>query len=257
MTESYCNNPFDALPVPGATLSDLDLQRFEEEYLPRAVGTKILATAGLSVEEWLLATNMACLADRPVPTLTGLLMVGKRPRDFFPGAYVRFWRAGAGQSDKPSERAELEGTVADVIRLSVGKFKMYGSAGVDRPGTSDEGHPNYPLAALREFMGNAVMHRAYEGSDAPIRVNWFDDRIEIVNPGGPYGNVTVDNFGRDGWTDFRNPNLANAMRAFGLVERGGIGLHIARKQLKRNGKAAPEFRVDSGHVFCTVRKAKK
>ncbi|WP_327711865.1 hypothetical protein OG912_28725 [Streptomyces sp. NBC_00464] len=41
---------------------------------------------------------------------------------------------------------------------------------------------------------NALMHRNYETSYAPVRIAWFDDRIELTNAGGPYGQVRDDNF---------------------------------------------------------------
>src|SRR5687767_9656201 len=47
----------------------------------------------------------------------------------------------------------------------------------------------YPPAALQQFARNAIMHRAYEGNNAPVRIYWFDDRIEFINPGGPYGAI--------------------------------------------------------------------
>ncbi|MDE2974546.1 MAG: hypothetical protein OXU64_07480 [Gemmatimonadota bacterium] len=38
--------------------------------------------------------------------------------------------------------------------------------------------------ALRQIAYNAVMHRTYEGTNAPVRVTWYDDRVEIISPGG-------------------------------------------------------------------------
>lgn len=49
------------------------------------------------------------------------------------------------------------------------------------------------------------MHRSYEGTNAPVRIYWFSDRIEISNPGGPFGQVTHENFDRPGLTDYRTP----------------------------------------------------
>lgn len=96
------------------------------------------------------------------------------------------------------------------------------------------------------------MHRTYEGVHAPVRVYWFDDRIEIMSPGGPYGGVTVENFGQPGLVSYRNPNLAEAMRALGLVQRYGVGIPIARRELNENGQPEPMFNVDPNWVNCTV-----
>ena len=78
------------------------------------------------------------------------------------------------------------------------------------------------------------MHRTYEGTNAPVRVYWYNDRIDILNPGGVFGEITAENFGESGLTDYRNPNLADAMRTFELVQRFGIGIPIAKKVVGRS-----------------------
>lgn len=72
------------------------------------------------------------------------------------------------------------------------------------------------------------MHRDYETSNAPTRVTWYDDRIEIQNPGEPFGQVSVENFGQAGITDYRNPIVAEALKTRGFVQRFGVGIAIAR-----------------------------
>jgi len=101
---------------------------------------------------------------------------------------------------------------------------------------------------------NAVMHRVYENTNAPVRVTWFDDRIEISNPGGPFGIVNRENFGRPGITDYRNPNLADAMKVLGFVQRFGIGIQTARAELKKNGNPDLEFQIEPMAVLATVRR---
>ena len=86
-----------------------------------------------------------------------------------------------------------------------------------------------------------------------MHVYWFDDRIEINSPGGPYGALTPENFGHPGVIDYRNPALAEAMRVLGLVQRYGFGIPAARRELRAAGQPDPEFRVDSHWVHCTVR----
>ena len=97
------------------------------------------------------------------------------------------------------------------------------------------------------------MHRTYEDTNAPTHVYWFDDRIEIGSPGGPYGVVNAGNFGQPGVVDYRNPILAEAMRVLGLVQRYGFGIPAARRLLRAAGHPEPEFRVDASRVHCTVR----
>jgi ATP-dependent DNA helicase RecG len=111
----------------------------------------------------------------------------------------------------------------------------------------------YPMAALQQLVRNAIMHRSYEATNAPVRVTWFDDRIEITNPGGPFGAVSAENFGEPGVSDYRNPGIAEALRVLGFVQRFGVGIATARKALQANRNPPPEFAVTSSHVGGTLR----
>jgi ATP-dependent DNA helicase RecG len=111
----------------------------------------------------------------------------------------------------------------------------------------------YPSAALQQIFYNAVLHRTYEGTNAPVRVHWFNDRIEINSPSGPYGNVTAANFGKPGITDYRNPNIGEALKAFGFVQAFGRGIAAAEKALAGNGNPPLRYEVTQSAVICTIR----
>ncbi|WP_316434939.1 ATP-binding protein [Leptolyngbya sp. NK1-12] len=113
--------------------------------------------------------------------------------------------------------------------------------------------PDYPIVALQQFVRNAVMHRSYEETNAPVRVYWFDNRIEIQSPGGLFGQVNRQNFGQ-GVTDYRNPHLAEAMKNLGYVQRFGIGIPIAQKELRKNGNPPAEFIVEDSYISVILRK---
>lgn len=98
-----------------------------------------------------------------------------------------------------------------------------------------------------------MLHRTYEGTNAPVRITWFSDRIEIQSPGGPFGQVNRENFGTAGVTDYRNPHLAEAMKNLGYVQRFGMGIPLARNELEKNGNPPPEFVVEDAHVLVLVR----
>ncbi len=93
---------------------------------------------------------------------------------------------------------------------------------------------DYPAVAIRELLWNAVMHRSYE-SNAPVRFYWYDDRIEIQNPGGLYGMVSPENFPRQ--TDYRNPVVSEAMATLGYVNAFGRGVIRARLDVPGPGIA--------------------
>jgi ATP-dependent DNA helicase RecG len=97
------------------------------------------------------------------------------------------------------------------------------------------------------------MHRTYEATNTPVRVTWYDDRIEIGSPGGTFGTVRPENFGQPGVADYRNPNLAEAMKTLGFVQRYGVGLATAQRLLQENGNSPLEFDVQPTFIGVTLR----
>lgn len=246
---------FDATPLRSATVRDLDLRRFEEEYLPLAVSAADLAANDRTSPERLAATKMIASVDDPTPTVGGTLILGTRPQDFLPGAYIEFLRiAGNRLNDEVVDEETCYGSIPEVVRRLEEKLAAYNRTAVDFMSAPLEiRRSTYPLDALRQLVRNAVMHRTYEGTNAPVRVLWLEDRIEIISPGGPYGAVTVEDFGLPGIVDYRNPFLAEAMRVLGLVQRFGLGIQAAKSALLENGNPELEFQLKSNWVHCTVR----
>ena len=247
--------PFDTQPVPSATLADLDMRRFEEEYLPRAFDRRLLAANDRTTEERLAAAKMITSVEEPTPTVVGLLTLGIRPQDFIPGAYIQFLRiAGTEFPGDVVDEATCTGPVARQVARLTDKFDAHNRTAVDFTSSPREvRRSTHSEEALRQIAYNAVMHRTYEATHAPVRVSWFDDRVEIVSPGGAYGAVTAENFGQRWIADYRNPSLADAMRVLGIVQRFGMGISVAHTALRRNGQPEPSFQVQPNWVHCTIR----
>jgi ATP-dependent DNA helicase RecG len=247
----WLNLPPDARGVPGASLADLDLTRFTVEYLPLAVSSEILAENGRSVEDQLRALRFLDPEGRP--TLTALLTVGIDPMMWVPGAYIQFLALdGSDLTDPIRDQKRLSGVIGDQLRLADELIDLLVLTPVTIGGIRIE-TPTYPAAALRQIIRNALLHRSYAEANTPVRMTWYSDRVEISSPGGPFGGVTAESFGLPGVTSYRNPTLAEAMRALGYAERFGVGLQIVRQSLARNGNPAAEFRIDDHFVHVTVR----
>jgi ATP-dependent DNA helicase RecG len=248
--------PFDIQPFPSATLQDISRVLFEEEYLPNAFAPDVLEANERSYEQRLAACRMIASADNPIPTTLGLLVLGKSPQDWMPGAYIQFLRIdGTELSDPVIDEATIDGHLTQILRRIDEKMDAHNRTSVNITSDIKEiRQSSYPRAALQQIIRNAVMHRTYEGTHTPVRVYWFNDRIEIINSGGPYGVVTRENFGKPGFTDYRNPYISEAMKVLGFVQRFGVGIQTARKELKQNGNPEIEFKVESTAILCTIRK---
>jgi ATP-dependent DNA helicase RecG len=242
----------------GSSLSDLSLSSFENEYLPRAIAADVPAANDRSYEQRLASMGMVVAADDPVPTVVGLLTLGREPRRWLPGAYIQYLRVrGTEWGDPVADEQEIVGNLERQLTRLDDKLRATLAVAVDYTSgsTVEERRSAYPLVALQQLARNAVMHRSYENTHAPARVYWFDDRIEIINPGGPYGAVTQANFGMAGFADYRNPNIATALKTLGFVQRFGFGIADARRALRENGNPPPEFDVQPVSVRVTLRRA--
>ena len=249
---------FDVEPIPTAGLTDLDLIRFRYEYLEKAFSQEVLSINERSIEEQLAATKMIASADKPAATVLGILTIGKSPQDYLPGAYIQFLRiAGNKWGDDVVDSEAIQGTFPDVLRRVNEKLQAHNSLAIDFLSSPVERRTEtYPVEALLQFVNNAVMHRIYEGTNSPVRVYWFNDFIEIMSPGGPYGVVTIENFGQQ-VTDYRNRNLADAMRTLGFVQQFGFGIPAAKGLLRDAGNPEPIFKVDNSFVSVIVKSNKE
>ena len=246
--------PFDQQPVAGATRADLDLLRFQEEYLPTVVHPDVLAENGRTIDEQMRALGIVGPGERP--TAFGLLVCGKDPRAWLPGAYVQFVRYPGTEIDElVRDQKEIGGSMATLLRQIDEIIAANIETAADLSGPVQRVHAGYPAIALQELVRNAVIHRNYEMTAAPVMLTWYADRVEITSPGGPYGAVTAETFGQPGLTDARNPALAAAAKAMGFVQRFGSGIPRATAALLRNGNPPPEFRIEASFVHVTVRAA--
>lgn len=246
---------YDLSLVALATLGDLDTAMFVREYLPSAVASDVIEENRRSDWQQLASLRLVGVGEPHHPTVAGVLVLGKSPADYVPGAYVQFLRVDGAELAAPIlDQSDLHGPMLDMLRRLDDLLKANIRVATDISSEVTEiRSPDYPMVALQQLTRNAVMHRDYETTNAPTRITWFNDRIEIQNPGGPFGQVTVGNFGSPGITDYRNPCLAEALKTLGFVQRFGVGIPTARKALADNGNPEPEFDVQENHVLVTVR----
>jgi len=245
--------PFDVQPLVSSRIEDLDVDSFRREYLPAAVSRDVLEANQRSTDDQLASLRFT--TTEGLPTTLGMLLVGKDPRRFIAGDYVQFLRIdGTGLADPIKDQKEIDGPMPELLRNLEELLRLNVTVAADLSGATDVQHPDYPLAALQQLVRNALLHRNYETSNAPTRVTWFNDRVEILNPGGPFGQVTRENFGTPGITDYRNPHLAEALKVLGYVQRFGVGIALAKSALAQNGSPELAFQVEATHVLATVRK---
>jgi ATP-dependent DNA helicase RecG len=236
---------FDARPCTEATIDDIALGQFDA-YRREAVDLETIAGNHRSVEHQLASLRFYDPV-RTCPTHAGILLFGKNPRFFLPGAYVQYIRLpGTQLTDLPEDQSEISGDLHTVLHELKVRIKLLIQTRMRSVSALEEKLlPDYPEWALRELLMNAVMHRNYD-SNSPIRFYAFIDHIEILNPGGLYGEATPENFPTR--NSYRNPVIAEAMKSLGFVNRFGYGVQRTQMLLVQNGNPPAEFEFDQ-HSF--------
>lgn len=238
--ETYIDS-LDIHPLFTASLDDLDLELFQQ-YLKYTIPKRILEIDTRRIEYQLSALRFTTTENPTVPTIFGMLFIGKKPQKFIPCAYIQYVRFdGTEMADPIQDDKEIHGTIVEQLKTLYAVFEEY---------CSDD----YPLRALQQLACNAVIHRSYENTNAPVRVYWYDDHIAIKSPGGPFRTVHPSNFGSLGITDYRNLYLADAMKDFKYAQKFGLGIYWSRRDMEENGNPPPEFIVDENFTQVILRK---
>lgn len=116
----------------------------------------------------------------------------------------------------------------------------------------------YPVKALREIILNALIHRDYSihTENDPIRIEMYPNRIEISNPGGLYGRLTIDELGKTK-ADVRNPFIAAALEILNHTENRYSGIPTIYSEMKKAGLLEPKFENFRGTFKVTLFKKTK
>jgi ATP-dependent DNA helicase RecG len=242
---------WDARPCRGASLDDLALDLFAVGYRLHAVAPEVIEENNRSLIAQLAALRFYDVRAE-CPTHAAVLLFGKDPLFFAPGDYIQYVHyAGASQAAEPVRDRRYSGDLLSVLR---GLDQLAEDLASARPapgeGLAERMVYDFPPRALHELFVNAVIHRNYEGSTAPIAINHFTDRLEILSPGGLFGDLTADLFPHG--TAYRNPILAEAARVLGFVNRYGRGIAVAQAELGKNGSPQARFDIGVNHFLATL-----
>lgn len=106
--------------------------------------------------------------------------------------------------------------------------------------------PVIPEIALREIIGNSIIHRDYSRTDSYTTVDLFGDRVEITNPGGLLSEISIDRL-IDHPSRTRNEVLADFMRTLGFGEERGSGIDKVVLSMELHGLPPAKFLSTQDH----------
>ncbi len=204
-------------------------------------------------------------------SMSALLLFGLFPQAFYPRLCISATRIPGtemGEVDlfgnRFTDSKRIEGTIPEMLQkaLDFVRNNMHTSTGIDSLTGKRVDMPQYPMDAVREAVLNALVHRDYSiyTESKPIQLNMYEDRLEIINPGGLYGRLTVDQLGHT-QPDTRNPVLVTALEILDETENRYSGIPTIRHAMAQRHLPEPvfinttgEFKVILYHKCTTAEK---
>lgn len=271
LLEEHRQPVYDDEMLAEATVEDLDRELLngfiarQKQLHPRLLGT-------LRDEDILLDLHVVRRDGEVLrPTLAGLMALGRFPQKFFPRLNLTFTAFPGIDKTTPVDGTRrfldsrtIVGSIPYMIVEALDAVERNMRTGAVIEGAFREDVPDYPRGAVREAVANALMHRDYspESRGSQVQVNMYADRLEILNPGGLYGDVTIDSLGVSGVSSSRNQFLSNILETTPypeggyVVENRGTGYQEIEAQLKRANMVPPRPRSSTVSFSLTFDKRK-
>lgn len=248
----------DIRPVTQVGVQDLHQDRLAQYVLRRKQDRPHFATLELSQ-----LYDLIGVTKNGDVTLAAVLLFSPYPQAYFPQLSIIATHVPGtemGLLDEQGQRfidsKRLEGTLPEMLEQAVGfvRNNMQVSTRIDPATGRRMDRPEYPLDAVRETILNALVHRDYSihTEGMPIQLTMYSDRLEVANPGGLYGRLTVDQLGKV-QPDTRNPVLVTAMESLGQTENRYSGIPRIQHAMAELGLPAPVFVNTRSNFSVTLR----
>lgn len=236
----------DERPVDRAMLEDLDAG-----ILGSYMQAKKAERPGFAQLSEKRAYELMDVVRKGKPTLAAVMNMGIYPQGFMPQLCITAVVVPGddiGDTDEQDIRfldnKRIEGTLSEQVAEAIAfcKRNMKTRTIIDKQTGMRKDIDEYPIAAIREAILNAVVHRDYsiytEGT--PVQLVLYRDRMEIHSPGNLYGRMTVDQLGV-ARPDLRNPALATMAESLTRAENRYSGIPTMRREMKQQGLPEPVF----------------
>ena len=230
---------FEDLPEPRATLGDLDLEVLSE-LRGHTTSVADLLALGLAVTQ----------GDQIVPTNAGILAACPDPTRFLPSAWVQCGRLRGPRGTDIFDQTEIHGPMPLAVDRAM-EFLLkhaYKTAVFGEVRRRDI--YSIPIEPIREVIVNALVHASYAERSTPIRIGFYDDRIQVDSPGLLLPGMTIDTMRRV--SRLRNPTLARIFREAGIMEQWGTGVQRVFEQVAEAGLPEPIIEEVQDRVRVTI-----
>lgn len=247
---SKSGKTWDELPIPGASLDDIDDNLLEK--FKNLAKDRIPSIAEESNKKAILE-KLNLIKDGSL-TNAAILLFGKNVQKFFLQARIKIAKFNS-PTDYEYEDI-VEGNLIEQVFETIDTLKKkYLKSNVSYNGITRQDSLEYPEKALREAVINAIVHRDYS-STSNIQIRVFDDKLSITNEGELPVEVPISKLSSDHISKPRNILIANVFYKAGLIENWGRGTLLIIRECKDAGLPEPDFKESERVLTITFKKSK-
>ncbi len=239
---------WDGVPLPYVQASDLQantLQRFREQ----AIHSQRLPDSIRSDDTTLLLERLRLTKDGYLKRAAALLF-HPEPDRFVTGAAIKIGAFGKNDADL-LHHDEITGNLFTQVETAIEVLKLkYLKARISYSGLYRQERYPLPMAALREAILNAVVHKDY-ASPVAIQISVYPDKLMIWNPGQIPEAWTLEKLMGKHASHPYNPDIANAFFRAGLIESWGRGIERITEACAQDGDPTPVWALEPGGWWVT------
>lgn len=179
-----------------------------------------------------------------------IILFGKDPNRFYPNIKVKIGRFGVNDADLRFQEVE-EGNIMQLLKTVPNQlnYKFF-TKPIDFEGLLRIEKDEYPVAAIREMLLNALVHRSYMGSMVQMRV--YDNKLTIWNEGLLPEGMELESLKRHHISRPRNPLIADVCFKAGYIDSWGRGTLKIYEACKEMDLPEPEITSLDGGILVTV-----
>jgi ATP-dependent DNA helicase RecG len=173
-------------------------------------------------------------------TNAGVLFFAENPRKFILQAQMTMIAFKGKDRIHIFDRQDIQDDLLTQFNGAVFFLKKHLNRRSEIKGVNREDIYEIPIEALREAIANAIIHRDYGMRGTSLMVEVYDDRVEIVNPGGLPAGLEKKDFGKISVR--RNERIADLFFRMDKVELAGTGIRRMREAMITAGLPPPRIR---------------
>ncbi len=242
---------WDNITEASATFKDIDSESVNVFIKDAQKSGRMPDVSDLSIEELFEKLR---LADNGEIKRAAIILFGKDPNRFYPNVMVKIGRFGNDDVDLKFQETE-EGNLIQLLKNVSNQlnYKFF-TKPIDFEGMQRVEKGEYPVAALREMLLNALVHRTYMGSMIQLRV--YDNKLTLWNEGNLPEGMELESLKRHHISRPRNPVIADICFKAGYIDSWGRGTLKIINSCKEAGLPEPTIAILDGGILVTLFKDK-